>query len=149
LSLKRILLAETHQTFVGVVRLILKGTMTTMLAAADEPSVAEAVTNTRFDLVIADLSFPISSCANVARLLHRLNPGLKAIIMSVHDEPSVVEECFAAGAKGFVLKRTASAELRAAVETVLAGGTYISPAVELKKVESGSKVCGGHTAAKT
>lgn len=129
---KRILLAETHQTFAGVVRLILKDTGSTMLTAADEPSLAEAVTGARFDLVIADLSFPISSGENVARLLHRLNPSLNAIILSVHDEPSAAEECFAAGAKGFVLKRTAYNDLLTAVETVLNGGTYISPAVERK-----------------
>ena len=133
MSPKRILLAETHQTYVGVVRLILKDTGNTMLTAADEPSLAEAVTAAPFDLVIADLSFPLTTGENVARLLHRLNPRLKAIILSVHDEPSAVEECLAAGAKGFVLKRTASTDLLAAVETVLSGGTYISPAVELKK----------------
>jgi DNA-binding NarL/FixJ family response regulator len=116
-----------------VVRLVLKDTGSTLLTAADEPSLAEAVADARFDLVIADLSFPISSGENVARLLHRLNPGLKAIILSVHDEPSVAEECLAAGAKGFVLKRTASTDLLAAVETVSSGGTYISPAVELEK----------------
>ena len=127
---KRILLAETHLTFVGVVRLILRDTGSTMLTAADELSLVEAVTNTRFDLVIADLSFPISSGGNVARLLYQLNPGIKAIILSVHDEPSVVEECVAAGAKGFVLKRTASTDLLAALETVLSGGIYISPAVD-------------------
>lgn len=127
---KRILLAETHQTFVGVVRLILKDTGSTMLTAADELSLVEAVTNSRFDLVSADLSFPISSGGNVARLLHRLNPGIKAIILSVHDEPTVAEECVAAGAKGFVVKRAASTDLLAAVETVSNGGIYISPAVE-------------------
>ncbi len=136
---KRILLAETHQTFVGVVRLILKDTGSTMLTAADEPSLVEAVTDARFDLVIADLSFPISTGENVARLLHRLNSGLKAIILSVHDEPSVAMECLAAGAKGFVLKRTASTDLLPAVKAVLGGGTYISFAVGLKKVEAGSK----------
>ena len=127
---KRILLAETHLTFVGVVRLILRDTGSTMLTAADELSLVEAVTNTRFDLVIADLSFPISSGGNVARLLYQLNPGLKAIILSVHDEPTVVEECIASGAKGFVLKRAASTDLLAAVETVSNGGIYISPAVD-------------------
>ena len=128
---KRILLAETHQTFVGVVRLILRDMGSMMLTAADELSLVEAVTDTRFDLVIADLSFPISSGGNVACLLHRLNPDLKAIILSVHDESTVVDECLAAGAKGFVLKRTASTDLLAAVETVLSGGIYVSPAVDL------------------
>jgi DNA-binding NarL/FixJ family response regulator len=94
---------------------------------ADEPSLIETVAGAQFDLVIADLSFPVSSGENVARLLQRLNPELKAIILSIHDEQTVVDECLSAGAKGFVLKRTASADLLAAVEAVLKGDTYISP----------------------
>jgi DNA-binding NarL/FixJ family response regulator len=112
---------------VGVVRLILKETMAALIMVADEPSLVEAVAGTQFNLVIADLSFPLSSGENVARLLQRLNPELNAIILSVHDEQTAVDECFAAGAKGFVLKRTAATDLLAAVEAVLKGGTYISP----------------------
>ncbi|MBI5578883.1 MAG: response regulator transcription factor [Deltaproteobacteria bacterium] len=129
---KRILLAETHPAFVGVVRLLLREMAAALLMVADEPSLTEAVSGTRLDLVLADLSFPVSSGENIARLLQRLNPELKAIMLSVHDDPSVVDECFAAGAKGFVLKRTASTNLLAAVEAVLRGGTYISPAIALK-----------------
>jgi DNA-binding NarL/FixJ family response regulator len=101
--------------------------MSTMLMVADEHSLIEAVTGTQFDLVIADLSFPVSYGENVARLLQRLNPDLKTIILSVHDEQTVVDECLAGGTKGFVLKRSASTDLLAAVEAVLKGGTYISP----------------------
>jgi DNA-binding NarL/FixJ family response regulator len=101
--------------------------MSTMLMVADEHSLIEAAAGTQLDLVIADLSFPLTSGENVPRLLQRLNPGLKAIILSVHDEQTVVDACFAAGAKGFVLKRSASTDLLAAVETVLKDGTYISP----------------------
>jgi DNA-binding NarL/FixJ family response regulator len=113
---------------VGVVRLILKETKAALFMVADEPSLIEAASGNQFDLVIADLSFPLSSGENVARLLHRLNPNLKAIILSVHDEQTAADECFAAGVKGFVLKRSASTDLLAAVEAVLEGGTYISPA---------------------
>ena len=112
----------------GVVRLILKDTLGALLMVADEHSLIEAVAGARFDLVIADLSFPVSSGKNVARLLQKLNPELNSIILSVHDEQTVADECFAAGAKGFVLKRSASTDLLAAVEAVLKGGTYISPA---------------------
>jgi DNA-binding NarL/FixJ family response regulator len=112
----------------GVVRIILKEMMAALIMVADEPSLIEAVAGAQFDLVIADLSFPVSSGTNVARLLKRLNPNLKSIILSVHDEQTVADECFAAGAKGFVLKRSASTDLLAAVDAVLRGGTYISPA---------------------
>ena len=39
---------------------------------------------------------------------------------------TVVDECLAAGVKGFVFKRSASTDLLAAVDAVLKGGTYIS-----------------------
>ena len=102
--------------------------MRALIMVADEPSLIEVVAGTQLDLVAADLSFPVSSGENVVRLLKRLNPELKAIILSVHDEQTVVDECLAAGTKGFVLKRSASTDLLAAVEAVLKGGTYISPA---------------------
>jgi DNA-binding NarL/FixJ family response regulator len=116
---------------VGVVRLILKDAMSAMLMVADEASLVEAIAGAQFDLVIVDLSFPISSGGNVARLVQRLNPGLKTIILSVHSEQTVVDECLAAGVKGFVLKRSASTDLLEAVEAVLKGGTYLSPAIGL------------------
>jgi DNA-binding NarL/FixJ family response regulator len=109
--------------------------MGALIMVADEPSLVEAVGGTQFDLVIADLSFPLSSGENVARLLQRLNPELKAIILSVHDEETVVDECLAAGVKGFVFKRSASTDLLAAVDAVLKGGTYIS-AIALKQKKS-------------
>jgi len=124
---ERIILAETHPTFVNVVRLILEETMNTMFMVADERSLIEAIAGTHFDLVIADLSFPVSSGRNVVRLLQRLKPELKSIILSVHDEQPVVNECLAAGAKGFVLKRTAATDLLPALEAVLKGGAYVSP----------------------
>ena len=124
---ERIILAESHQTFVGVVRLILEKTMSALFIVADERSLIEAVAGTQFDLVIADLSFPACSEGNVVKLLQRLNPELKSIILSVYDEQTVVNECLAAGAKGFVLKRAAATDLLPAVEAVLKGGTYVSP----------------------
>ena len=117
----------------GLVRLLLKDTDSAMFMVADEASLIEAVAGTRLDLVIADLSFPVSSEKNVGRLLQRLRPNLNSILLSVHDEQAAVDECFAAGARGFVLKRTAFSDLLPAIKAVMQGGTYISPALEGKQ----------------
>jgi DNA-binding NarL/FixJ family response regulator len=114
--------------------------MGALIMVADEPSLIEAVAGTQFDLVIADLSFPVASGENVARLLQRLNPELKSIILSVHDEQTAVDECLGAGVKGFVLKRSASTDLLEAVAAVLKGGIYLSPAIALKqKMQTGNQ----------
>lgn len=126
---KRILIADAHPTMMGGVRHLLKDLFNVILMVADEHSLADAVVTNPPDLLVVDLSMPVSSTENIARLLHRLNPELRFIVLSVHDEQSVVDECLSAGANGFVLKRAAVTDLIVAVEAVLSGGTYVSPSI--------------------
>jgi len=128
----RILIADAHLTMMAGVRFLLKDNFETSVMVADEHSLRDVVESSQFDLVIADLSIPTASGENVARLLQRLRPELRVIILSVHDEPAVLQECLAAGAKGFVLKRAAVNDLIPAVEAVLRGNTYISPSIQTK-----------------
>jgi DNA-binding NarL/FixJ family response regulator len=127
---KRILIADAHPNMLGGVRVLLKDLFEVIFMVADEHSLADAIVMNQPDIVLVDLSMAVSSGENVARLLHRLDPELRFIILSVHDEKTVVDECLAAGAKGFVLKRTAVTDLVPAAEAVLRGGTYVSPSIE-------------------
>ncbi len=54
----------------------------------------------------------------------------KVIILSVHDEKSVLDDVMAAGVEGFVLKRRAVIDLIPAIREVLQGHKYISPDVD-------------------
>lgn len=127
---KRILIADAHPTMMASVRVLLKDLFDVIFMVADEHSLADAIVTNRPNLVLVDLSMPVTSGENVARLLHRLNPELKFIILSVHDEKTVVEGCLSAGANGFVLKRAGATDLIPAVEAVLRGGTYLSTSIE-------------------
>ena len=127
---KRILIADAHPTMMAGVRLLLRDRFEVILMVADEPSLRDAVEGGQFDLVIADLSVPVSSGENVPRFIKKLDPELRFVILSVHDEPAVVDECLAAGAKGLVLKRTAVDDLVPAVDAVLAGKVYVSPSIQ-------------------
>lgn len=126
---KRILIADTHPSMLEGVRLLLKDMFEVMFMVANDQSLMDAVSSIKPDLVIADLSMPICSGSNVARLLHSLSPELRFIILSEHDEQTVIDECLAAGAKGYVLKRLAILDLIPAVEAVLMGETYVSSPV--------------------
>ena len=137
---KRILIADAHPTMLAGVRVLLKGLFHVIFMVADEHSLADAIATNQPDLVLVDLSMPVSSGENVARLLHRLNPELRFIVLSVHDEKTVVDECLSAGASGFVLKRTAVTDLIPAVEAVLGGGTYVSPSIgQDNKIQTGTQ----------
>jgi DNA-binding NarL/FixJ family response regulator len=100
----------------------------TVFMVADETSFIEAAEKLKLDL-IRHLSLPVRNEINVARRLKKVFPGIKLIILSVHDEGSAVGECLVAGASGFVLKRTAVNDLVRAIETVMNGDIYMSPSV--------------------
>jgi DNA-binding NarL/FixJ family response regulator len=127
----RVLLADRHQGMLEGIRGLLETMFQTVVMVADEPSLLETVEQLKPDLVIVDLSMPVSEEINVARRLKTRHPELKVIILSVHDEHTVVKEVLAAGALGFVLKRSAVMDLIPAVHEVRQGRTYVSPAAKL------------------
>ncbi len=123
----RVLLADSHSTMLEGIRGLLETMFEAVVMVADEESLLEATAKLKPDLVVADLSLPVSEGGNVARRLKKRYPELKIIILSVHDEPTAVKEALAAGALGFVLKRSAATDLVPAVQKVRQGQTYISP----------------------
>ena len=125
---ERILIADAHPTMMASVRVLLRKTFPVIYMVSDFPSLEDALASSKFDLVIADLSIPVSPGENVARIIERLSPGLPFIVLSVHDDPAAVAECLAAGARGFVLKRTAVDDLVPAVEAALSADVFVSPA---------------------
>jgi len=50
-------------------------------------------------------------------------------MFSMYDNPEYVQRALQAGARGYVLKETPAEEVVAAIEAVVAGGTFLSPAV--------------------
>jgi DNA-binding NarL/FixJ family response regulator len=109
------------------VRVLLQGRFATTVMVADEKSLLEAVVRMEPDLVVVDLSLPVAGSINVVRTLFSRHPGLRVIVLSVHDEQTAVSQTLGAGAAGFVLKRTAVVDLTAAVDAVLRGESYVSP----------------------
>ena len=125
-----ILLADSHLNMLEGVRSLLQGMFAAVVMVADETSLFQAADKLKPDLAVVDLSMPVADEFNVARCLKNHYPELKVIILSVHDEPMVVKEALAAGACGFVLKRSVATDLIPAVREALEGRTFISPAVD-------------------
>lgn len=84
-------------------------------------------------LDIVDRFFPRSApnSGNILAPLRDGLPDLKLILLSVHDEPVATQPMLELGAAAFVLKRSATIDLRPAIEQLLAGATVVSPAVSL------------------
>jgi len=125
----RVILADKHSNMLGGIRRLLEDEVETVLMVADEISLTHALENFNPDVVVADLSLPISTKTNIAWVLKKNFPKIKVIILSVHDEKSVVDDVMAAEIEGFVLKRRAVIDLIPAIREVLQGHKFISPDV--------------------
>lgn len=128
-SVSRVLIADRHQDMLEGLRTMLEPLFDVVLMVADETSLFDSLATTVPDLIVIDLSIPLPREVNVTRKLLKKYPNLKIIILSVHDEQTAVDACLAAGAMGFVLKRTAVNDLIPAVLEVQKGRTYVSPTI--------------------
>src|SRR5262249_18890516 len=98
----RVLLADGHLGMLGGVHGMLEALFETVLMVADERSLMEAVTAFKPDLVVVDLSLPGGREADIAGRMMQRHPGLRLIVLSVHDEPTVVAQMLNGGVAGFV-----------------------------------------------
>ena len=123
----RVILADKHSNVMGGIRRLLEDEVKTVLMVADEISLYHALENFNPDVVVVDLSLPISKGTNIAWVLKKNFPKIKVIILSIGDEKTVKDDVMEAGVEGFVLKRSAVVDLIPAVREVLQGRKYISP----------------------
>ncbi|NQT36026.1 MAG: response regulator transcription factor [Planctomycetes bacterium] len=128
----RLLIADAHQNMLEAVRRLLRGLFDVVVMVADGDSLTQVSAAVKPDLIIVDLSLPVSGMGNALRhlRLHDSLPPAKVIALSIHDEVEAVREAFAAGAMGFVLKRAAATDLVPAVAKVLQNDSYVSPGVQ-------------------
>ena len=126
-----VLLADRHHGLSEGIRSLLETTFSSVFMVADEGSLIEGAARLQPAVVVVDLSLGAGDMFGVVRELRKRAPGAKVLLLSVHDEPTVARSAAAAGADGFVLKRAIATELLPAVDTILAGQRYVSPAVRI------------------
>ena len=106
-----------------------------LLASAGPYEIMEADTGSRAlelcegeppDAVVLDLGLPDMGGLELLDRLRRAVPDIRVLVFSMHDDPVFAARALEAGACGYVTKNDAPEELVAAVETVLAGGIYLS-----------------------
>jgi len=80
-------------------------------------------------LAIVDITLLGESGLDLIKLLRRRYPNVAILAMSLHDESIFAERALRAGAKGYLMKHEATANILLAVRMVLSGGIYLSAAM--------------------
>lgn len=81
------------------------------------------------DLVLMDISMPGTNGIDAIVDLKRRYPGIKVLVLTIHNSDDYIQASLNAGADGYILKGATPDELRQAIRTVLSGKCYLSPDV--------------------
>ena len=141
-----ITMTETIKTATGVVRILLADDHTVMRAglrlllerhenfevvgeAADGREAVEIATEQKPDVVVMDVAMPHLNGVEAARQILTRNPDIAIVMLSMHSDESYVLRSLKAGARGYLLKDSAEADLIAAIQAIIEGRSFFSPGV--------------------
>jgi DNA-binding NarL/FixJ family response regulator len=96
-------------------------------AASGREAVQQALTLVP-DVAILDITMPLLNGIEATRQIKRRLPELEVLILSMHADETYISQAMHAGARGYLLKDTADADLIRAVSAVAAGKSFFSPA---------------------
>ena len=81
------------------------------------------------DLLLIDLTLKDGSGIQLVRTLRDRGINARVLVLTGIRNRGVAAEAFSVGVVGYVLKEQSPADLRAAIDAVVGGGTYIAPSV--------------------
>jgi DNA-binding NarL/FixJ family response regulator len=124
----RVLLADDHTLVRAGIRALLEKFPGMEVAgeAGDGREVIDLIQARQPDVVLMDISMPGLNGLQALGRIARDFPLVRVIILSMHHNDEYVLQALKTGAAGYLLKRAATAELSAALKTVLAGEIYLS-----------------------
>jgi len=127
----RILLADDHILVRQGFKLILSEQPDMEIAgeAANGREAVEQAEKLQPDIVIMDVTMPELNGIEATRRITAVAPRSRVLALSMHKDAVYVREILRAGARGYLLKDSADADLIAAVRAVAKGEGYLSPAI--------------------
>jgi DNA-binding NarL/FixJ family response regulator len=142
----RILMADDHSLVLAGLRRLVEEEGDVVGTVEDGRALVEEAKRLKPDLILLDISMPLLNGLDAARQLTKLVPDCKLIFLTAHATPTYVTEAFKAGASGYLVKQSATAELKLAIQAVLSGQHYMTPSVTkemlgTKRLPSEGPVC--------
>src|SRR6201987_5023457 len=127
----RILLADDHQLMRSGIRLMLEreSDLSVVGEASDGREAVALAKSLRPDVVVMDIGMANLNGIEAAQQVTQNRPEVAIVMLSMHSDESYVLRALKAGARGYLLKDSAEADLIKAVHAVAGGKSFFSPAV--------------------
>jgi DNA-binding NarL/FixJ family response regulator len=125
----RVLLADDHRLVRQGLRMLIDAEpdLEVVAEAGDGVEAVAAVREQDLDLAILDVSMPRMTGINAAREILAVRPGVRVLMLSMHDSAEYLFEALRAGASGYVLKSGADRDLIEAARAAMRDEPFLYP----------------------
>lgn len=111
------------------------GDFSVIAEASDPDEAMQQLARQIPDIVVTDITMGAHNGLDLVRVLKQQFPQVATIILSMHASEEMVTEALRQGASAYLLKESAPAELKIALNAIARHETYLSPAVSTKMIE--------------
>jgi DNA-binding NarL/FixJ family response regulator len=120
----RVLIADDHADVLDDIRDLLEPDFDVVGAVSDGQQLLKAAETLKPDVIVTDISMPELNGIEASRRIIEKYPDSKIVLLTMHNDPALIEQGFAAGALGYVLKVKANMDLAQAIYQALEGKRF-------------------------
>jgi len=133
----RVILADDHTLVRAGIRRIIESQPGCVVVgeAADGNQAIETIRRVAADVLVLDLKMEGREGIDVLRVAKAELPALKVVVLTMHAGREYVSRAMEEGANGYLLKDSAVQDLAAAIDAVMSGRSYFSPAIQQQMAE--------------
>ncbi len=123
----RLVVADDHAILRSGLRMLINAQpdMEVVGEAADGIEAVRAIRKANPDVAILDVTMPRSGGLDAIKEITAGSRAVRVLLLTMHEEPAYLRTALAAGAAGYVLKKSVDADLLSAIRAVSKGRTYV------------------------
>ncbi len=126
----RVLLADDHVLVAEAIKKLLEPECDVVGIVNDGRALLRDAPALNPDVVLLDLNMPLLNGFDAGEQLKQSLPKIKIIVLTMNEDAEIAAETLAKWASGYLLKKSAGSELLKAVQEVLRGEKYVTPAIQ-------------------
>ena len=136
----RILIADDHRIMrAGLKSLLNADPGLEVIGEATTSNEAMVLVTELFpDVILLDIGMPGNENLEALKEMVKVSPDIKILVLTMHEDTELLQECLRLGASGYIIKRAAESELVDAIYAVQRGIVYVHPEM-IQSLVSNSK----------
>lgn len=131
----RVLIADDHTLVAEAFKSFLEPEYLVVGTVTDGRSLVSSAVALKPDVILLDLGMPVLNGFDAGQEIQKLLPRTKLVILTMNEDPGVASKALRNWASGYLLKKSASVELKTAISEVMQGHSYVTPVIAQKLMD--------------